>query len=134
MKKKYDFPGKRCVGKKVADMTVKELREHRKWTTACCRHRRDNFSSEQKAAELKRARLYQSTPKAKAIQIAWHRKERQQNPEFYRKYAQDGIDSLSKSYVKGILNKQLGLKYAEIPDEIVELKRAQIKLRRMANA
>jgi hypothetical protein len=128
------WPGKRCVGKTAAEMTPKELKEHRLHMRAYERHRRANFSPERKAAENKRERLRQAKPEIRAKQVAYHKKRRQEKPELCKEYAKKQIEELSTNYVKSILCKRLGLKFCEIPNDLVELKRAQLKLRRMANA
>ena len=114
-------------------MNSEELKEHRKYITAYVKHRRANFSAEQKELANEQSRKRQAKPENRARSAAYHKKQKQLHPEIHQRYVQKGIDNLDKNYVKSILYKQLGLRFDQIPDQLVELKRAQLKLRRMVN-
>lgn len=72
---------------------------------------------------------YQADPeKTKARVKAW----RKANPEKVKAYEKKGSDNLVDWYLKIILVSQTGLAAADMPPALVELKREQLQIRRMA--
>lgn len=96
----------RRVGKVREVLSLDELKRRRKEA----RRKRD----------LERRRKYSSDPVY-----------REQMKKLWRKEALKGVASLSDQYVKKKINARYGLPRSAIPDEMIELKREQMLLRRL---
>ena len=75
---------------------------------------------------LSRNRKYRSTDRGKA----YRREYRRKNTQLFAAYAEKARYNLSDAYVRQILTQRAALTAADIPIELVELKRAEIKLKR----
>jgi hypothetical protein len=63
----------------------------------------------------------------------WDAESKARNREHILSYGQDRRDGLHDGYVSYVLTKGSGLRAKDIPPQLVELKRAQIQLRRFLN-
>ena len=91
---------------------------HKKW----CEANRQRLSMYEKAR-------YQADPeKSKTAYKVWCKT----NPEAAKTYAKNSRDNLVDGYVKTKLAQRSGLAPADIPPALVELKREQLQIKRMA--
>lgn len=62
----------------------------------------------------------------------WKERNNDQNADYHRQYIKQHTERLSDSYVKQRLQHNSEISRSEIPPELVELKREQLTLRRLA--
>jgi len=88
-------------------------------------HPHINWNDKKKKAQKERYRK-NSTKQKKAI-YKW----RKNNPEKVKIITQNVIKNMAGTYIRKILCEGSGLKHRDIPDSLIELKRAQMKVRRL---
>jgi hypothetical protein len=130
------WPGKKCH-KRVKDMTPEEYEQHRIYSNACKQGARDLRKADFVGPLLPKKKVgreegWMGPPKPRKRRP---RPGRKRGTEYYRKKFQRARDTLSDYYVRKSLRKifkRLGVE-VEITPDMIELKRQQMKLMRLAN-
>jgi hypothetical protein len=123
------FPGKKCH-KKKADMIDEEYIQHRIYMRA----QNNEYNKRQRAKFVGPINL---TTRFKQLvgppKPVWRGRKR--SAEYERIKSQRIRDGLKDKYIRKCLFKMIpNLKFSDITSEIIEVKRQQLKLWRMANA
>ena len=129
--KKYYYKGKPFL-RNTCKACVNKMERARYWKDdnikiqAKLRKREWNKKHPEKARETSRKWRNNNRDKANALSVEWVKK----NPDKQTFMQARLRNNLSDGYVKQQIKRQTGIPTANIPDDIIELKRLQIKLNR----
>lgn len=100
----------------------------------CAKAIRDKNYQKNKEKTLKKQADWRKNNKEKITEIkklSYHKNKNNDNQKTRRKkYWAHGVGSLTDTYVRGLMHRDSNLNMRDIPDELVELKRVILKIKR----